>query len=254
MARDIGDLALFADAMTGVNPRAGLAKTMIPGEFQQTASSALKPTRVAASLDLGICDTSAEVGAVFNAALAQLGKDAISIESAHPDLAMADAAFDVPRALDYAQAFGADLESLRDHIKPENIWNIEKGLQLESAEIRASMDAQGQIFNNASAFMQDYDLLLCPASITAAFPVEERYPGFGDGLAYSEYYRWLKIVYAITATTLPVITLPCGKTSDGLPVGMQLIGKPHGEGQLFAYAAYLEQLFAWDPLQVIRPV
>jgi amidase len=99
--------------------------------------------------------------------------------------------------------------------------------------------------------MQDYDLLICPATIMPAYPVEERYPGYSDGLEYSEYYRWLAICCAVTTTTLPVITLPCGKTDTGLPVGLQLIGKAHGELELFALASYLEQVFGWDPLQAI---
>ena len=84
------------------------------------------------------------------------------------------------------------------------------------------------------------------------YPVEERYPGFADGLAYSEYYRWLAIVYAITTTTLPVITLPWGTTDDGLPIGLQLVGKAHGEIELFRYAAYLESLFDWQPPPLTR--
>jgi len=107
------------------------------------------------------------------------------------------------------------------------------------------------VFANASAFMQDYDLLICPATILPAYPVEERYPGFSAGLEYSEYYRWLAICCAITTTTLPVITLPCGKTGSGLPIGLQLVGKPHGELELFAFASYIEQVFDWDPLQRI---
>jgi len=50
---------------------------------------------------------------------------------------------------------------------------------------------------------------------------------------------------------LPVITLPCGKTDAGLPIGLQLTGKPHGELELFAFASYIEQIFAWDPTQLI---
>ncbi len=79
----------------------------------------------------------------------------------------------------------------------------------------------------------------------SAYPVEERYPGYSAGVPYQDYYRWLRIVYAITATTLPVITIPMGKTPDGLPLGMQLIGKPHGEVALFNYAAWFEQILGW---------
>ncbi|MFT5506829.1 MAG: amidase, partial [Gammaproteobacteria bacterium] len=116
-------------------------------------------------------------------------------------------------------------------------------------DILESRDAQADVFNNASQFMRDYDLLICPAAIVEPFDAEERYPGFSTGVPYSDYYRWLRIAYAITATTLPVITLPVAKTQSGLPVGIQLVGKPHGEVALFRYASYLEQLFEWDQYQ-----
>ena len=251
MARSVADLALFADALAGPSSLAGLSRPHVIDEFRKAAGRIQRPLKIACSEDLGITRVSPEVAAVFNSAIAMLEREQIGIENTHPDLGMMEAAFDVPRALDYAQSFGADLDDTRDIFKPEVVWNIEKGLALGADEIRQSMDAQGQMFANASQFMQDYDLLVCPATILPAYPVEERYPGYSDGLEYSEYYRWLAICSAITATTLPVITLPCGKTESGLPVGLQLIGKAHGELELFAFASYLEQVFAWDPLQAI---
>jgi len=251
MARDLADLALFADALAGPSQQTGISKAHRIGEFAEASARPRKPTRVAFSEDLGVTQTSSEVSIICQRALALLEQDSIAIENVHPDLSMMDAAFDVPRALDYAQSYGADLAESRDLFKPEVVWNIERGLGLDADEIRDSLDARGQAFLNASNFMQDYDLLICPAAIIPAYPVEERYPGYADGLAYSEYYRWLAICCAITTTTLPVITLPCGKTDAGLPVGLQLIGKPHGDLDLFACASYLEPLFGWDPLQCI---
>jgi len=251
MARCVTDLALFADAMSGSSPLMGLSKTRAQTDFRNAAAAPRKPERIAYSVDLGITETSAAVAEACGAAVSRLERDNINIEAAHPDLSMADAAFDVPRALDYAQSYGAELDRIRDIIKPENVWNIEYGMNLDADEIRASMDAQGQVFHNATGFMQDYDLLICPAAIVPPFAVEERYPGYGDGLEASEYYRWLAIAYAITTTTLPVITLPCGKTKEGLPVAIQLVGKAHGEQQLFSFASYIEQLMEWDPLQRI---
>jgi amidase len=251
MARDLGDLALFADALAGPSQQTGISKPHRIGQFAEAAAQPRKPSRVAFSEDLGVTQTSSEVSRVCQRALILLEQDYIAIEKAHPDLSMMDAAFDVPRALDYAQSYAADLAESRDIFKPEVVWNIERGLGLDADEIRHSLDARGQVFANASNFMQDFDLLICPAAIIPAYPVEERYPGYSDGLAYSEYYRWLAICCAITTTTLPVITLPCGKTEAGLPVGLQLIGKPHGDLDLFACASYLEPLFGWDPLQCI---
>ena len=252
MARNVADLALFADAMAGPSTLVGVSKLHDVDDFRNAAAKPVKPLKIAYSEDLGITQTSTEIREVCNRAIAKLDGYHIAVENTHPDFGMMDAAFDVPRALDYALSYGAELDAIRDTIKPENIWNIEFGLQLGADEIRRSLDARGQVFNNAARFMQQYDLLICPATIIPAYPVEERYPGYSDGVPYSEYYRWLAICCAITTTTLPVITLPCGKTDAGLPVGLQIIGKPHGELELFALASYLEQVFGWDGAQLLK--
>jgi amidase len=251
MARSIADLALFADAMAGPGSKAGLSKPHAIDEFRNAAAQPVRPLRIAFSEDLGVTKTTPAVVELCARAVTSLELENIAVDVAHPDLSMADIAFSVPRALDYAQSYGADLADTREFLKPEVIWNVELGLALSGDEIRQSQAAQGQVFANASAFMQDYDLLVCPATILPAYPVEERYPGYSEGLEYSEYYRWLAICCAITTTTLPVITLPCGKTDAGLPIGLQLIGKPHGELELFAFASYIEQIFAWDSTQLI---
>jgi len=251
MARNIADLALFTDAMAGPSSKAGLSKPHAIDEFRNVAAQPVKPLKIAFSEDLGVTETTPAVVELCARAVTSLEQENIAVDVAHPDLSMADIAFSVPRALDYAQSFGADLAQTREILKPEVVWNVELGLALSGDEIRRSQLAQGQVFTNASTFMQDYDLLVCPATIMPAYPVDERYPGYADGLEYSEYYRWLAICCAITTTTLPVITLPCGKTDAGLPIGLQLIGKPHGELELFAFASYIEQIFAWDPTQLI---
>jgi amidase len=251
MARSVADLALFADAMAGPSSNTGLCKPHAIDEFRNAAARPVKPMKIAFSEDLGVTKTTPAVVELCAGAVARLEQENIAVDVAHPDLSMADSAFSVPRALDYAQSYGADLANTREVLKPEVVWNIELGLALTDDEIRQSRNAQGQVFANASAFMQDYDLLVCPATILPAYPIEERYPGYSDGLDYSEYYRWLAICCAITTTTLPVITLPCARTDAGLPIGLQLIGKPHGERELFARASYVEKIFAWDSLQRI---
>ncbi len=252
MARDVEDLALFADVMSGPSSLTGLSKTASPQVFREAASRATPPVKVAFSEDLGIATVDNQVRAVFQAAIKKLGNNGVILEQNTPDLSRCDEAFDIPRALTYAASYGAELEQIRDVIKPENVWNIEYGMQLDNQAILQSMHAQGELFAHAANFMQDYDLLVCPATIMAAYPVEERYPGYSSGVPYQDYYRWLRIVYAITATTLPVITIPMGKTPDGLPLGMQLIGKPHGEIALFQYAAWFEQMLGWT-VDIVDP-
>ena len=250
MARDISDLALFADAMVGESPRAGLGKPPPPQSFRSAASAPLPPSRVAYSVDLGVTETAPEVAEVCSRAMHALESDGIAVVADHPDLSDAEVAFDVPRALMFATLLGAELPQARDVLKPELVWNIERGLALDGDAVRDATAAQGRIFELAAEFMSDYDLLICPAASVLPFPVEERYVGYGDGLPPSDYYRWLSIAAAVSVTTLPVITIPCGWTETGLPVGIQLIGRPHGELQLFSMASHIEQVLGISPAVV----
>ena len=250
MARDVGDLALLADAMVGESPRAGLGKPPPQESFRGAAASPLPPARVAFSVDLGVAETVPEVAEVCDRAMRAVEGDGVDVVVDRPDLSEAAVAFDVPRALMFAALLGAELPHARDVLKPELVWNIERGLALDGDAVRDSIAAQGRIFQLAADFMGDYDLLICPAASVLPFPVEERYVGYRDGLPPSEYYRWLSIAAAVSVTTLPVITIPCGRTETGLPVGIQLIGRPHGELELFSLASHIEQLLGFDPAVV----
>ena len=250
MARNIGDLALLADAMVGESPRAGLGKPPPQESFRSAAAAPRPPARVAYSVDLGVTETAPEVAAVCDRAMHALEDDGTAVVADHPDLSDTGVAFDVPRALMFATLLGAELPHARDVLKPELVWNIEQGLALGGDAVRDATAAQGRIFQFAVDFMNDYDLLICPAASVLPFPVEERYVGYRDGIPPSEYYRWLSIAAAVSVTTLPVITIPCGRTETGLPVGIQLIGRPHGELQLFSLASHIEQVLGIRPAVV----
>ena len=253
MARDIGDLALFADAMVGESPRAGLGKPPPQQSFRSAAAAPLPPARVAYSVDLGVTETAPEVAEVCSRAVHALESDGIAVVADHPDLSDAEVAFDVPRALMFVALLGAELPEARNVLKPEIVWNIERGLALDGDEVRVAIAAQGRIFQLAVDFMSHYDLLICPAASVLPFPVEERYVGYRAGRPPSDYYRWLSIAAAVSVTTLPVITVPCGRTETGLPVGIQLIGRPHGELQLFSMASHIEKVLGINPAIVEPP-
>jgi len=250
MARDVADLALFADAMVGESPRAGLGKPPPQQSFRSAAASPRSPERVAFSVDLGVTDTAPEVAEVCSRAMEALERDGVAVVADHPDLADAGVAFDVPRALLFAALLGEGLPQAREVLKPELVWNIEQGLAVDGDAVRAAIAAQARVFELAAEFMSDYDLLICPAATVLPFPIEERYVGYGDGLPPSEYYRWLKIAAAVSTTTLPVITIPCGRSATGLPVGIQLIGRAHGESRLFSLASHIENVLGIGPAVV----
>jgi amidase len=93
------------------------------------------------------------------------------------------------------------------------------------------------------AFMAGFDLLLVPAAILPPFDVRTPWIRELEGEVFDNYVEWIRITYAITLTALPVLCLPCGFTKDGLPIGLQLVGRPRGEGPLLAAGAALEAIF-----------
>jgi amidase len=91
-------------------------------------------------------------------------------------------------------------------------------------------------------FFTTYDLLLAPATIVAPFPIDNRYVAECAGHKFANYVEWLAIVYAITLACCPALSLPCGFTGSGLPVGLQMVAAPRGDAQLLAGAGVLEDI------------
>ena len=123
------------------------------------------------------------------------------------------------RAFDFALSKAALLREKRDLLKPEVIWNIEEGLKLTVEQLERAEAQRVAMTARTLEFFGTYDLLLTPATIVAPFPVENRYVAECAGKKFDNYVEWLGIVYAITLVCCPALSLPCGFTASGLPVG-----------------------------------
>ena len=97
-------------------------------------------------------------------------------------------------------------------------------------------------------FFDNHDLLVCPTVAVPPFPVEQRFPTEIAGEKLTTYIDWMFLTFVITLTGCPAISLPCGLTRDGLPVGLQLVGRPHGDADLLAHARRVERALAFSPL------
>ena len=102
-------------------------------------------------------------------------------------------------------------------------------------------------------FFNTYDLLLTPATIVPPYPIEQRFVADCAGVTFDSYFQWLAIAYAITLVCCPALSLPCGFTASGLPVGLQLVGPPRGEAQLLAGARVLEEILGLRATTPIDP-
>jgi amidase len=242
MARNVEDLALLLDAMSGEHAADPLSLLSPPVSFLSAARSGKGPKRVAYSPDLGITPVDPEVAAITRKAAARFAEAGAIVEEAHPDLREAHECFHVLRAFDFALTKAALLRSKRDMLKPEVIWNIEEGLKLTVEQLERAEAQRVAMTARTIEFFKTYDLLLTPATIVAPFPVENRYVAECAGTKFDNYVEWLGIVYAITLVCCPALSLPCGFTATGLPVGLQMVAAPRGEAQLLAGAKVLEDI------------
>ena len=253
MARNIEDLALMLDAMSGEHRADPLSLPKLPTSFLSAARSGKKPKRVAYSPDLGITPVDPEVKEITRKAAMRFADAGVIVEEAHPDLREAHECFHVLRAFDFAISKADLLRTKRDLLKPEVIWNIEEGLKLSADDLIRAEAQRMAMTNRALKFFETYDLLLAPATIVAPFPIENRYVAECDGQKFDNYVLWLGIVYAITLICSPALSLPCGFTKTGLPVGLQMIAPSRGEAQLLAGAKTLEDILGLRGTTPIDP-
>jgi amidase len=253
MARNVEDLALLLDAMSGEHPADPLSLPRLPTSFLSAARTGKTPKRIAYSPDLGITPVDPEVAAITRGAAARFAEAGVVVEEAHPDLREAHECFHVLRAFDFAVSKAALLRNEREQLKPEVIWNIEQGLKLSVEQLERAEAQRVAMATRALEFFKTYDLLLTPATIVPPFPIEHRYVSECAGRKFDNYVEWLGIVYAITLACCPALSLPCGFTASGLPVGLQVVAPSRGEGALLAGARVLEDILGLRGTTPIDP-
>jgi amidase len=254
MGRTVGDVALMLDAQTGIHfddPRS-FPKPEEP--FISAVNQPVVPRRVSYSPDLGIAPVVREVREICAKAAESFSGIGTVVEQACPDFHDAEEIFQVLRADGFAAEFGDLIVEHRDKMKPELIWNIEKGLALTCEDVRRARLAQGELYHRVAEFFQSTDLLLCPAVVAPPFKVDIRYLTEVEDVEFNSYIDWLVLTYAITLTACPAISVPCGFTKTGLPVGLQIIGPPRGEAALLSAAALIEEALDVANLVPIEPV
>jgi amidase len=241
MGRTVGDVALFLDAQAGRHPGDPISFPAPELPYVSAVDKAMPPRRVAFSPDLGVASVDSEVREVCAKAARLFESMGATVEEDTIDLHDAEETFQTLRAAQFVGSYASLLDTHRDQLKPEVIWNIEKGLQLTADEIARAELARGALFHRTAEFFRRYDLLLCPAAAVPPFDVDTRYVTEINGIELENYIAWALITFAVTLTACPAISVPCGFTRSGLPVGLQIVGPWAREDTVLSAAALFEQ-------------
>ncbi len=253
MGRNVGDVALMLDAQAGAYPGDPLSIPAPSGSFVDCVDNPRRPARVAYSPDLGITPVDSEVAAICRGAVDKFLDMGADVEEATPDLGDAEWIFQTLRGAQFVASFDSLIEERRAELKEEVIWNVEHGLSLSPRDIARGELGRGAIINRCADFFRDYDILVCPTVVAPPFDVDIRYLTEMEGHTFPTYISWLILTFALTLTGCPIISVPCGFTKSGLPVGIQIMAPWKEEGFLLGVAALFEQAAGISDLVPIDP-
>ena len=242
IARNVADLALLLDVMAGYDARDPMSLDDPASSFEENALQRQVPPRIAFSADLGVTPVDPEVAQICERAAMRFSELGAIVEHDHPDFSGLQEVFQVHRAMSYAASYGPLLEANRSIFKPEIVWNVEKGLALTADEIMSAMVTRSQIYERAQRFFAQTDLILTPATVVPPYPVEQRFVERIGDYKFSNYIEWCSIAYAFTVIGAPALSIPCGFTQSGLPVGLQIVAAPRQEARLLSAALAFEEL------------
>jgi amidase len=241
MARSVADVAFLLSAMAGAHPRDSACFPSDPSVFAKPLARDFKNFRVAWCLDLGGLPLDRRVRSVLEAqrqAFAGLGCE---VENVCPDLTGADEIFLKIRAWNYWHTLGPLLKEHRAQMKEEAVWQIESGSRYSGAEIAQAMNRHGELMERMRRFQDKYEFLACAVNQVPPFDAALHWPREIEGVAMENYLSWMKSAYWVSATFHPAISVPAGFTEDGLPVGIQIVGRYRDDLGVLQIAHAFEQ-------------
>jgi amidase len=229
MARTVADVAFLFDVML---------ERREPWPLERD----LTGVRVGWCLDLGGLPLDPRVRAVLDGRRRTFEQLGCVVEDASPDLADADEVFLTIRRRRSFVNLGGLLSAHRAQMKPEAVEEIERGARVTDADIASATEKHRRLLARVGKFFDDHDFLICAVNQVPPFDVEIDWPHEISGVKMEHYCAWMKSAYWISTTRCPAASVPVGKTPEGLPVGMQIVGR-HGDDRGVLQIAYAVEQF-----------
>ena len=226
MGRSVEDAALLLSALAGPDPRVPISLPEPGVTFAPPLDADLGAPSIAwAPTAGGSMPFDPQIPRLVDATRATFEALGCRTEASFPDLADAREVFLTIRA----HMFAADLADLlaahRHEMKATLVWNIEEGLRLTHADIARAERLHTELVSRVARFFDRFDFLVMPVTQVPPFDIDVEYPTEVDGVAMRTYLDWMESCWCITVTGSPAISVPCGFTDEGLPVGLQIVGR-----------------------------
>lgn len=245
MARSVADLALFLSAIAGPDARAPLSIEQAPSLFAAPLARDFKGTRVAWSANLGFLPIDPEIAEVCAAAVPVLEELGCVVEEAAPDFHGASEIFKTLRAAKFAVERHDEIAAHRDLIKRTVIGNAEAGMRQSGLQVSQAEAQRAQLWHQVREFMDTHEFMVTPVNPVAPFSVDQETLSEIGGVKMDTYVDWGALRHVISLLGLPSLSVPCGFTAAGLPVGLQITGRHHADFEVLQLGYAYEQATGW---------
>jgi len=246
MARTVGDLALMLAAIAGPDARSPISYPIDVRTFTAAVQRpSVKGLRVAWSADLGVTPVDAEIAQICVAATGVFRRLGARVDTGHPDFDGVVEVINASRGLRMVAAHEDRLPKWRDVMQINLVGNVDAGLRLTASDIARAEKHRTELWRRVRAFLHRYDVILTPTAPIPPFPVEVTHPTEINGRPMANYIQWGLLTYAFTVVGVPAMSVPCGFTSAGLPVGLQITGRWRDEVTVLRVAAAFEAAAPW---------
>ena len=241
MARTVADVALLLSAIAGPDPRCPISISEPGSRFAGNLERGFKGVRVAWFKDMGGIPFDPRILEVVNAQRKVFESLGCIVEEAEPDWTGAHEGYDILRAWGFAASQGEYVRLHRDLVKDTVIWEVERGCKLSGEDIARGLALRSRAWDRMRVFQEQYEYFITPTTQVLPFDITQPYPTRIEGVTMTTYVEWQKSCILISALENPALSVPCGFTEDGLPVGLQIVGRHRDEWSVLQIAHAFEQ-------------
>jgi amidase len=247
MARSIADVALMLSVMAGPDDRAPISYEVDTDALLAAVKApSVKGWRIAWTPDLGgLVTVDDEVRAVFEGAVRVFRSAGARMEATCPDMTEVPDVVRLTRGLLMVARHADKLPEHRAVLQAGLVENTEQGLAMGARDVARGELLRTRLWQRVREFLADRDLWLTPTMAVPAFPVEDPHVMEINGQRVGLLMQRSYLTYAFSVLGLPAISIPCGFTRAGLPVGLQIVGKRRGEATVLRAAAAFEAAHPW---------
>src|SRR5262249_56301822 len=239
MARTVADVAVMLRAVAGPAPG---SPTAIGAPLPDAPLARdCRGVRIAWSTTPGGAPVDRRVRAIVDDQQRVFESLGCCVDAAEPDFTDFDAVFKAVRAVAFLTGVAPRIGGSRDRVKDTIRWEIERGERLTSAEIAWALAKRTEPLHRMRQFMDRYEFFVLPTTQVPPFDVAQPYPSEIEGVQLETYIDWMKSCYFISIVGNPAISVPSGFTAEGLPVGLQIVGRHNSDWEVLQLAHAYEQ-------------